>query len=241
MDTTGSSSNSAPSEPASPRVAAFFDMDKTLISENSGSLYMQHLYGKGEIGLADLAVGLGDYLRYKVGMLDLEAWVQGMAAPLAGRSEPSVVEEAREWFEECVVEKIYPEALARVVDHRDAGDLVAIVSGAANFVIEPLAERLEIEHVISTRFEVLDGVFTGRVIEPACFEHGKVHWLIDFVARHGIDLAKSWFYTDSVTDLPLLERVGHPVITNPDPLLYWTARRRQWPVLFFEPPPAENS
>ena len=131
-------------------------MDKTLISENSGSLYMQHLYGKGEIGLADLALGLGDYLRYKVGMLDLESWVQGMAVPLAGRSEPSVVEEARDWFEECVIEKIYPEASALVADHRDAGDLVAIVSGAVRFVIEPLAERLEIEHVISTRFEVVD-------------------------------------------------------------------------------------
>jgi len=241
MVSLDSPSRSTHSKQRQPRVAAFFDMDKTLISENSGSLYMQHLYGKGEMGLADLALGLGDYLRYKVGMLDLEAWVQGMAAPLAGRSEPSVVEEARDWFEECVIEKIYPEASALVADHRDAGDLVAIVSGAVRFVIEPLAERLEIEHVISTRFEVVDGVFTGRVIEPACFEQGKVHWLVDFVAQHGIDLAKSWFYTDSVTDLPLLERVGHPVITNPDPLLYWTARRRQWPVIFFDPPPAENS
>ena len=168
--------------------------------------------------------------------LDLAAWVQGMATPLAGRSEREVLEESREWFEKCVVEKVYPEAAARVEKHRRAGDLVAIVSGATSFVVDLLAERLGIEHVIATRLEVVDDVFTGRVIEPACFDQGKVYWLTDFVERHEIELAKSWFYTDSVTDLPLLERVGHPVITNPDPMLYWTARRRQWPVFFFDPP-----
>ena len=63
----------------------------------------------------------------------------------------------------------------------------------------------------------------------------------NWVYTDSIEWNNGWFYTDSVTDLPLLERVGHPVITNPDPLLYWTARRRQWPVIFFDPPPAENS
>jgi phosphoserine phosphatase len=83
---------------------------------------------------------------------------------------------------------------------------------------------------------VEDGLFTGRVIEPICFEEGKIYWLQQFIEEHGIDLAKSWFYTDSITDLPLLDLVGHPVAANPDPLLYRAAVKRRWPVRFFEEP-----
>jgi phosphoserine phosphatase len=74
------------------------------------------------------------------------------------------------------------------------------------------------------------------VIEPICFEEGKIYWLEQFIDEQAIDLAKSWFYTDSITDLPLLDLVGHPVAVNPDPLLYRQAVRRRWPVRFFEPP-----
>jgi phosphoserine phosphatase len=79
-------------------------------------------------------------------------------------------------------------------------------------------------------------LFTGRVVEPICFEEGKIHWLRQFIDEQGIDLAKSYFYTDSITDLPLLDLVGHPVVTNPDPFLYREAVRRCWPVRFFEAP-----
>jgi phosphoserine phosphatase len=74
------------------------------------------------------------------------------------------------------------------------------------------------------------------VIEPVCFEAGKIHWLEQLVTTQRIDLARSWFYTDSITDLPLLELVGHPVVTNPDPRLYREAVQRRWPVRFFTPP-----
>ena len=117
-----------------------------------------------------------------------------------------------------------------------AGHVVAIVSGATKFVVRPLAERLRVRHFLYTRLEVENGLFTGRVIEPICFEEGKIYWIQNFIEREGIDLAKSYFYTDSITDLPLLDLVGHPVAVNPDPLLYRTAVRRRWPVRFFEPP-----
>jgi HAD superfamily hydrolase (TIGR01490 family) len=117
--------------------------------------------------------------------------------------------------------------------------VVVIVSGATKFVVAPLAERLGIEHTLYTRLEVENGRFTGRVVEPICFEEGKIYWLQQFIEEQEIELAKSFFYTDSVTDLPLLELVGHPVVTNPDPLLYRTAVKRRWPVRFFEDPETE--
>jgi HAD superfamily hydrolase (TIGR01490 family) len=110
------------------------------------------------------------------------------------------------------------------------------VSGATGLVVRPIARQMGIEHTLCTRLEIADGRYTGRAVEPICFEAGKIYWLERFIAEHGVDLAKSYFYTDSVTDLPLLDLVGHPVVTNPDPLLYRTAVRRCWPVRFFEPP-----
>jgi HAD superfamily hydrolase (TIGR01490 family) len=219
-----------------PRAGAFFDMDKTLIAENSGSLYMKYRYQRGEIGGLDLLKGIGAYLQYKLGVLDIRNWTKNMMVQFRGQSEAELEREAKTWFEEMVAPTIYPEALELVRKHEAQGHLVAIVSGATKFVVRPLASRLGIGHMLYTRLEVEDGRFTGRVIEPICFEEGKIYWLQQFVDEHGIELAKSWFYTDSITDRPLMDIVGHPVAVNPDPLLYRTAVRRRWPVRFFQAP-----
>jgi putative phosphoserine phosphatase/1-acylglycerol-3-phosphate O-acyltransferase len=227
-----------PAERSGPRIGAFFDMDKTLISENSGSLYMRYRYQRGEISGLDLLKGIGAYIQYKLGILDIRNWTVNMMVQFRGQGEKELEQEAIEWVEEMVDDTIYPEAERLVREHADAGHVVAIVSGATRFVVRPIAARLGIDHLLYTRLEVEDGRFTGRVIEPICFEEGKIYWLQQFVEEQGIDLAKSYFYTDSVTDLPVMDIVGHPVATNPDPFLYRTAVRRRWPVRFFEPPDA---
>jgi HAD superfamily hydrolase (TIGR01490 family) len=219
-----------------PRIGAFFDMDKTLLAENSASLYMRYRYDRGEISNAELLRGIGAYLQYKVGLLDIRSWTKGMMLQFKGQSAATLEAEARAWVAESVVGTVYPEADRIVREHRDRGHIVAIVSGATRFVAQPIAEHLGIEHLLYTRLEEEGGVFTGRVVEPICFEEGKIYWLQQFIEEQRIDLAKSWFYTDSITDLPLLDIVGHPVATNPDPMLYRTAVRRRWPVRFFEPP-----
>jgi phosphoserine phosphatase len=94
-----------------------------------------------------------------------------------------------------------------------------------------VCEDLDIEHSIATRVEVVDGKFTGRGIKPFCYGRGKLYWAEKFAEEHGIDLAASWFYTDSIVDLPMLEAVGHPVAVNPDPRLRAEAKRRGWLVV----------
>lgn len=221
------------------RVGAFFDMDKTLISENSGSVYMKHRYEQGEITGWELAKGLGAYLQYKAGVLDIAAWTRQMMAEFAGQRETDLLGEAHELFERAIRPTIYPEAQRIVREHQEKGHVVAIVSGATRFVVEPLAAHLGVDHMLYTGMEVEAGCFTGRVIEPVCFEEGKIFWLQQFIEKERVDLARSWFYTDSVTDVPLLELVGHPVAVNPDPFLYRMARKRRWPVRIFEPPAVE--
>jgi HAD superfamily hydrolase (TIGR01490 family) len=213
-------------------------MDKTLIAENSGTLYMKYLYQKGEVDRWELLKGLGAYLQYKVGVLDINAWTKGMMVQFKGQSERTLTREANQWFQDMVVQTLYPEGEKLVKEHQTAGHVVAIVSGASKFVVRPLAARLGIKHILYTRLETENGRFTGRVVEPICFEEGKIYWLQQLVDDQQIDLARSFFYTDSVTDLPLLELVGHPVVVNPDPRLYRTAVRRRWPVRFFTPPDA---
>jgi HAD superfamily hydrolase (TIGR01490 family) len=222
-------------------VGALFDMDKTLIAENSGSLYMRYRYQRGEISGVDLLKGIGAYVQYKIGILDIRNWTKRMMVQFRGQRERELEEQANLWFDEMVARTIYPEAEELVRKHEAAGHVIAIVSGATKFVVRPLARRLGIEHLLYTRLEVEDGCFTGRVIEPICFEEGKIYWLQQFTEEHGIDLARSYFYTDSITDLPLLDLVGHPVATNPDPLLYRTAVKRRWPVRFFDPPDRDDA
>jgi putative phosphoserine phosphatase/1-acylglycerol-3-phosphate O-acyltransferase len=221
-------------------VAAFFDMDKTLIAENSATLYMKHRYEQGEVSRWDLAKGLSAYLRYKVGALDLRAWTQSMMLEFKGRSEAELRTEGYRLFDLMVKETIYPEAADLVAEHHARGHTVAIVSGATRFIVEPMANYLGVGHIVYTRLEAEDGVLTGRVVEPICFDEGKIYWIQQLIEEQRIDLARSYFYTDSVTDLPLLDLVGHPIVTNPDPILYRTAVRRRWPVRFFKEPEASG-
>ena len=137
-----------------PAVGAFFDMDKTLIAENSGSLYMRYRYQRGEITGMELLQGLGAYLQYKLGILDIRNWTKNMMVQFRGQNEAELEKEAEAWFEEMVVDTIYPEAAELVRKHQDQGHVVAIVSGATKFVVRPLASRLGIEHLLFTRLEV---------------------------------------------------------------------------------------
>ena len=109
-----------------PRVSAFFDMDKTLISENSGSLYMRYRYQRGEIGEMDLLKGIGAYLQYKIGILDIRSWTKRMMVQFRGESEAALKEQANQWFEAMVAPTIYPEAVELVRAHRDEVSLVML-------------------------------------------------------------------------------------------------------------------
>ena len=217
-------------------VGVFFDVDKTIISENSGSLYLRALYDRGEIDWLTLVRSLGPYLQYKLNLLDIERWSEKTMQRLKGRSERTLSREANQWFRDYVRPKIYPEAEELAHKHAEQGHIVALVSGASKFVLRPLATHLNVKHILHTHLEVKDGRFTGRVVQPICFGEGKIYWVQQLIEPLGIDLARSYFYTDSITDLPLLEVVGHPQVVNPDPLLYREARRRHWPVRLFRDP-----
>ena len=127
--------------------------------------------------------------------------------------------------------EVSPEARQCVKEHQDRGDLVAIVTSATIYGAGPLGRELGIEEVLTTELEVKDGRFTGDVVEPLCYSQGKIERARKLLDRHGIALEDVSFYSDSVTDLPLLRAVGTPMIVNPDARLLREARKQGWPIL----------
>lgn len=218
------------------RIAALFDVDKTILARNSGRLYLQELYERGEVDAWTVARNLASYLSYKLNRLDIDRWAERALVQLAGRSEREFMAQSAQFFEARVRPRVYPEAERRVQWHLERGHLVALVTGSTRFVVEPLAAHLGVEHVLCTELEVEDGRLTGRIAPPLCFGVGKVARVRELIDSEGIDLVRSWCYTDSLSDLPLLELVGYPVAVNPDPGLYREARRRRWPISFYSPP-----
>jgi len=216
-------------------VAAFFDIDGTLISKNTGPLYMKFLRQRGQIRRRDALRTVYLYCRYKLGLLDIERAAASSSGWIRGRSEQAVAEQCRVWYRDMVRQYLQPAMVRRIASHREQGHVIALLSSSTPYLATPLAEDLGIEHLLVSRLVIENGRFTGDVHRPICYGAGKIHWARRFAEEHDIDLAASWFYTDSVTDLPMLELVGHPEIVNPDPRLRREAKRRGWNIMQISP------
>jgi HAD superfamily hydrolase (TIGR01490 family) len=133
-----------------------------------------------------------------------------------------------------ILPRIYPQMMRVVRDHQDAGLRCYIVTAASQEMVVKLADVLAMDGAIGTPSEVVDGVYTGQLAGPFVYGEGKAQALREFADAEGIDLALSWAYSDSVSDLPMLEEVGHPVAVNPDAELEEVARRRDWEIFRFD-------
>ena len=212
------------------RVGAFFDLDRTLVACNTGRLFLKDLRNRGEISIGHALRAMGWLARYHLSLMNVEAMSQKILSGLRGWSEKEFEERCLRLVEDDVLPLLLPTALRTIEKHRTSGHVLAILSMSPTYMTRPIARILGIENVISTQLEVEGGLFTGRVIAPACFGAGKVHWAEALGRERNVDLDESWFYTDSYSDLPMLERVGHRVIVNPDPRLRRAARQRGWTV-----------
>jgi HAD superfamily hydrolase (TIGR01490 family) len=212
------------------RTGAFFDVDRTLVACNTGRLFLRDLRRRGEISFLRALRAMGWMAKYHLSLIDLQQLAARIAEQMQGWSEREFAERCRRWVEDEVLPLLLPSALRAIEARRSEGHVLAILSSSPTYVTRPIAETLGIDEVLSTQFEVAAGQFTGKLVGPACVGAGKVHWAECMVERLHVDLSASWFYTDSYTDLPMLERVGNRVIVNPDPRLRLAAKRRGWPV-----------
>lgn len=209
--------------------AALFDLDRTLVRRETATLWMKYQRDVGEASLIDAMRVSYWVLKYTFGVIAVEEVAERLVRTLEGVREDSFITRCDEWFAKYVERHISPRGREVVEEHRKNGDVLAIVTGSTPYGARPLARRLGIEHVVATELEVgPDGCFTGRAKKPLCYGEGKVSLAEALAEKVGFDLGASTFYTDSLTDLPLLERVKTPVVVNPDPRLGRVARKRRW-------------
>jgi HAD superfamily hydrolase (TIGR01490 family) len=221
------------------RIAAFFDVDRTLVSCNTARLFLRDLRARGEISFLRAVRALGWMAKYHLSLIDLQVIAVKIAEQMRGKSESEFAERCKRWVEDEVLPLVTPGALRQLERHRSEGHVLAVLSSSPTYVTRPLAQTLGIEEVLSTTFEVDAGAFTGKLVGPACVGPGKIHWAESLRDRRDVDLSQSWFYTDSYTDVPMLERVGNAVVVNPDPRLRIAAKKRGWPVQDWMKPPIE--
>ena len=210
--------------------AAFFDMDKTLVPVNTGIRYARWRVGRGEMKRTELLRILGWSLQYTFGLVDAQAVSTFAARTMSGIDEESFREECRTWVTADVIPLLTEKARREVELKRREGYVLAILSGSSPYAIEPLAKELGIEHILCSRLTVAHGRFTGAVEPPLAFAEGKVTLAQAWAEDHHVSLQKSVFYSDSISDLPMLEVVGEPRIINPDPRLKRIAKKRSWPI-----------
>jgi HAD superfamily hydrolase (TIGR01490 family) len=213
---------------------ALFDLDHTLIGFDSGNAFARFLMERGALA-RDFEPQYLDYCRqYAAGSLDMRVMHRYTVGALA-QHPPSRLSRWLSEFEQTMAPRIEPAARALVQHHRDAGHACALVTATTRFVAEPFARLLDLPVVLATEPEMgADGRYTGEVQGVPCFRADKLVHVRAWLQRQGASLAQardSWFYSESINDLPLLEAVSQPVAVNPDAALAVLAAQRGWRVI----------
>ncbi len=219
--------------------AAFFDLDKTIIAKSSTLAFAGQLSKAGFLSKRSLLkAGLAQayYVMFGADHDQLEKIREELGDLTKGWDKTEIERLVEETVDEVVAPLVYAEALAIIDEHHRAGRRVVVISSSPIQVVKPLGKYLGIDEVIGTRPEVDEhGKYTGR-LEFYAYGPGKAVAIRELAEQDGIDLSASYAYSDSMTDLPMLEAVGHPVVVNPDKELRDVAMSRDWQIMEFERP-----
>ncbi|RVW00279.1 HAD-IB family hydrolase [Rhodococcus xishaensis] len=220
------------------RVAAFFDLDKTVIAKSSVLAFSKPFFAQGLITRRSVLQSSYAQFLFLLSGADHDQ-MERMRAHLTTMTAGWDVQQIRtivaETLHDIVDPLIYAEATDLIADHKARGHDVVIVSASGEEVVSPIAGALGATHSTATRMVIEDGRYTGDV-EFYCYGKGKVEAMQELAESQGYDLAQCYAYSDSVTDLPMLEVVGHPTAVNPDRALRRTASENGWPILSFSNP-----
>ena len=214
---------------------ALFDLDNTLLNGDSDFEWAQFLIEQGVLDRELFeAKNLAFYEQYKAGTLDIHEFLDFQLKPLSRHARKVL----NSWHEEFMQRKIRSmigrPARALVARHYAAGDVCVIITATNSFVTAPIAHEFGVEHLIATEPEQKDGEFTGRVVGVPCFREGKITRLESWMMQHGWSwesFSDSWFYSDSLNDLPLLAKVKNPVAVDPDTTLRAHSEQHGWRIM----------
>mgnify|MGYP001053236762 CR=1 FL=1 len=235
---SGSPANQQASTAETPRVAAFFDLDKTIIATSSAFAFGREFMHNGLITTSEalqMSLAKASYMIAGQSSEQMDSTRDQLASLVAGWSVDKVREIASETMHNVVTPAIYAEARELIAFHRNAGHDVIIISASASHLVDLIAEELGIDQVVATELEVRDGRFTGEVLF-FCKGDAKAQAITDLARTNDYDLAHSYAYSDSATDIPMLQAVGNPVAVNPDRAMKKAALENGWDIRTFRDP-----
>jgi HAD superfamily hydrolase (TIGR01490 family) len=211
---------------------AIFDLDNTLIADDSDYLWGQFLVDHGIVDKEHYeSTNAKFYDDYKQGTLDMVEFLKFALQPLANNTTQQLYQWREQFIEEIIKPIMLKPAHELLAKHRARGDTLLVITATNRFVTEPIVNLYGIEHLLATTPEFVDGKYTGEIVGAPCFREGKVSTLETWLQKTGHTLEGSWFYSDSHNDLPLLKRVDHPVAVDPDETLEQFAKTANWPVI----------
>lgn len=211
---------------------ALFDLDHTLLNGDSDHEWGLFLAEIGVLDRAEQAEMQAYYFQqYKAGVLDMQEYLDFQLKPLSEHSP----EDLLRWREQYVFEIVRPMIKTGKPEllepHRKAGDKLVIITATNDFVTKPIAELLEVETLLATTIEVINGQYTGKTIGTACFQHGKIEKLEQWLSDQQQQFDRRFFYSDSNNDLPLLQAVDVPIAVTPDNKLRQFAKNNHWKII----------
>ena len=211
---------------------ALFDLDNTLLGGDSDHAWGDYLCQRG---ILDPVVyktrNDAFYQDYLAGTLNLTDYLNFSLEILGSTDMAQLDEWHRDFMRDCIEPLMLPKALELIAKHREAGDKLVVITATNRFVTAPIVAQLGIDTLLATECEIIDGRYSGRTTDVPCFREGKVTRLNRWLEENQLSLEGSYFYSDSLNDLPLLEQVANPVAVDPDPKLRAEAESRGWPVI----------
>ncbi|HNV06658.1 MAG TPA: HAD-IB family hydrolase [Petrotogaceae bacterium] len=213
------------------KYAAFFDLDKTLLVTNSGNLFFRYCYRLDQIKFWELIKLIPYPLLYKLDMLNVEALARKLVLRFKGASKEEIYEFTGMWVKNMVKDYFRKSAVQELNLHKEKGAHTVMISASTHNLCYPIQKYLGIEELICTDIKFENNIFTGD-LGVHCYAQEKLTRAENFCKNHGYSLEDAYFYSDSYSDLHLLEEVGHPVCVDPDMILKKTAKEKKWPILY---------
>ena len=210
---------------------AIFDLDETLIHGDCATLWSEQMGRLGWVDPVSFMQRNNELMAaYSRGELAMEDYMAFSLEPLIGRSPEEVAHLVEPWVEDYIEPIIFSDATRTIAAHRKAGDRILVISASGTHLVKPIAERLGIDEVLGIELEVAHGFYTGHTVGTLTYREGKITRLLEWLDEQEENLEGASFYSDSRNDLPLLLKVDHPHVVNPDPVLLEQAEKAGWPI-----------
>ena len=208
-----------------------FDLDNTILNGDSDYSMINFLVAKSILDNSALDVNQSFMDDYKKGKLDFDEYTKFALQSFIGMSHIEISEITLEFVKEVIEPMINIYALKIIHDHQDDGCKILIASATNELIVKPIAKRLEVADYLGTKVEFIDNKCTGKYLLPSALGEGKLKLVADWAKIKGLNLELATFYSDSINDLPLLEKVNNPIAVNPDPKLEKISITRGWKIL----------